>query len=52
VKDPSFQIAHAIYALERILNEFQKRSANFDIVFFDGDFTSSHLIVFILSMLV
>ncbi|KAG2142339.1 hypothetical protein DEU56DRAFT_793643 [Suillus clintonianus] len=35
--DPSFQIVHAIYLLERILNEFRKRSANFDIVFFDAN---------------
>ncbi|KAG2367850.1 hypothetical protein BDR07DRAFT_1325978 [Suillus spraguei] len=33
--DPSFQIIHAIYSLERILKNFQSRSANFDIVFFD-----------------
>ncbi|KAG2062913.1 hypothetical protein BDR04DRAFT_1164479 [Suillus decipiens] len=31
--DPSFQIIHAIYSLKRI--NFQSRSANFDIVFFD-----------------
>ncbi|OAX34780.1 hypothetical protein K503DRAFT_859002, partial [Rhizopogon vinicolor AM-OR11-026] len=33
--DPSFQIVHAIYSLERILNDFRKCSANFEIVFFD-----------------
>ncbi|KAH7929957.1 P-loop containing nucleoside triphosphate hydrolase protein [Leucogyrophana mollusca] len=33
--DPSFQVLHAIHALERLLNEFVKRSAIFDVVFFD-----------------
>ncbi|CCM02168.1 uncharacterized protein FIBRA_04246 [Fibroporia radiculosa] len=31
--DPSFQILHAIHTLEKILNEFQSRSACFEIVF-------------------
>ncbi|KAG1729573.1 hypothetical protein EDB19DRAFT_1938407 [Suillus lakei] len=40
--DPSFQIVHAIYSLERILREVQNRSANFDIVFFD---VNRHLVL-------
>jgi len=40
VEDPSFQIIHAIYSLECILTNFQNRSANFDIVFFDGEAAS------------
>ncbi|KIM41415.1 hypothetical protein M413DRAFT_27773 [Hebeloma cylindrosporum] len=32
----SFQILHAYYNLESILNEFQRRSANFEIVFWDS----------------
>ncbi|KAI9567890.1 hypothetical protein HD554DRAFT_2314563 [Boletus coccyginus] len=33
--DPSFQILHAFYTLERTLDEFIKRSAVFDVVFWD-----------------
>ncbi|KAI0002287.1 hypothetical protein BJV74DRAFT_876690 [Russula compacta] len=33
--DPSFQILHAIYSMERFLNEMLKRSAVFDIVFWE-----------------
>ncbi|KAL4072373.1 hypothetical protein V8B97DRAFT_1958702 [Scleroderma yunnanense] len=33
--DPSFQILHAIHILERVLNELIKRSAVFDVVFWD-----------------
>ncbi|KAF9225622.1 P-loop containing nucleoside triphosphate hydrolase protein [Gyrodon lividus] len=33
--DPSFQILHAIHILERTLDEFIKRSAVFDVVFWD-----------------
>ncbi|KAG1758646.1 hypothetical protein EDD22DRAFT_997577 [Suillus occidentalis] len=40
--DPSFQIIHAIYSLERILQNFRTRSANFDIVFFD---VNRHLVL-------
>ena len=36
--DPSFQILHAFYTLERTLDEFIKRSAVFDVVFWDGEF--------------
>lgn len=36
--DPSFQILHAFHILERILGEFIKRSAAFDVVFWDGKF--------------
>jgi len=32
----SFQILHAYYNLETILNEFQRRSANFEIAFWDS----------------
>ncbi|KAG0695373.1 hypothetical protein DFH29DRAFT_984966 [Suillus ampliporus] len=35
--DPSFQIVHAIYSVECILNEFQKRSANFEIYYKQGE---------------
>ncbi|KAG1725082.1 uncharacterized protein EDB91DRAFT_1267695 [Suillus paluster] len=35
--DPSFQIIHGIYLMERILNEFRRRSANFEIVFFNAN---------------
>ncbi|TFY68503.1 hypothetical protein EVJ58_g983 [Rhodofomes roseus] len=31
--EPSFQILHATYSLERMLNEYKMRSATFDIVF-------------------
>ena len=42
--DPSFQILHAFHILERTLGEFIKRSAVFDIVFWDGEFVPrSHL---------
>ncbi|KAG2134032.1 uncharacterized protein EDB93DRAFT_852671 [Suillus bovinus] len=40
--DPSFQIIHAIYSVERILQNFRNRSANFDIVFFD---VNRHLVL-------
>ncbi|KAG1807233.1 hypothetical protein EV424DRAFT_1474227 [Suillus variegatus] len=40
--DPSFQIIHAIYLLEHILQNFRNRSANFDIVFFD---VNRHLVL-------
>ncbi|KAG1840478.1 hypothetical protein DFJ58DRAFT_858214 [Suillus subalutaceus] len=40
--DPSFQIIHAIYSLERILKNFRDRSANFDIIFFD---VNRHLVL-------
>ncbi|KAG2105879.1 uncharacterized protein F5147DRAFT_761885 [Suillus discolor] len=40
--DPSFQIIHAIYLLEQILQNFRNRSANFDIVFFD---VNRHLVL-------
>ncbi|KAG1725070.1 uncharacterized protein EDB91DRAFT_1254929 [Suillus paluster] len=43
--DPSFQIIHAIYSLERILNEFQKRSANFDINYFSTILANRHLVL-------
>jgi hypothetical protein len=33
--DPSFQLAHAVYRLERILNDFTTQSAVFDIVFWN-----------------
>lgn len=33
----SFQILHAYHSLERILWEFQRRHANFEIVFWDGE---------------
>ena len=36
--DPSFQILHAFHTLERTLDEFIKRSAVFDVVFWDGEF--------------
>jgi hypothetical protein len=35
-KDVSYQILHAKYLLERLLQKFVTRSANFDIVFFQG----------------
>ena len=38
--DPSFQILHAFHILERTLDEFIKRLAVFDIVFWDGKFVS------------
>jgi hypothetical protein len=42
--DPSFQILHAFHTLECTLGEFIKRSAVFDIVFWDGEFVPrSHL---------
>jgi hypothetical protein len=34
--DPSFQVLHAIYSMERLLNEMLRRSAIFDIVFWEG----------------
>lgn len=34
--DNGFQILHACYALEKLLEEFIKREAVFDLVFFDG----------------
>ncbi|KAG2133518.1 hypothetical protein BD769DRAFT_1638952 [Suillus cothurnatus] len=40
--DPSFQIIHVIYSLECILTNFQNRSANFDIIFFD---VNRHLVL-------
>lgn len=38
--DPSFQILHAFHTLERTLDEFIKRSAVFDVVFWDGEFAA------------
>lgn len=35
-KDVSYQILHAKYLLEHLLQKFTARSANFDIVFFQG----------------
>lgn len=35
-KDVSYQILHAKYLLEHLLQKFIARSANFDIVFFKG----------------
>jgi hypothetical protein len=35
-KDVSYQILHAKYLLEHLLQKFIARSANFDIVFFQG----------------
>lgn len=34
--DPSFQILHAVHSMERFLDEMLKRSAVFDIVFWEG----------------
>ena len=34
--DPSFQILHALYILEKFLQDLLKREAVFDVVFFDG----------------
>ena len=36
-----FQMLHAYYNLESILNEFQRRSANFEIVFWDSKLHAS-----------
>ena len=36
--DHSFQILHAFYILERTLDEFNKRAAVFDVVFWEGVF--------------
>src|SRR4051794_5372914 len=33
-----FQILHAFHSIERILNDFLKRSAVFEVVFWDGKF--------------
>jgi hypothetical protein len=35
--DPSFQLAHAVYSLERMLLNFISRGAVFDVVFFHGE---------------
>ncbi|KAI0677460.1 P-loop containing nucleoside triphosphate hydrolase protein [Trametes maxima] len=35
--DVSFQIVHAIYTLERVLNEISRRSTSFEIVFWHDD---------------
>jgi hypothetical protein len=35
--DPSFQLAHAVYSLERLLLNFISRGAVFDVVFFHGE---------------
>lgn len=37
ITEPSFQLLHALYSLERILNKFKKREAVFEIVFWQGD---------------
>ena len=37
-KDVSYQILHAKYLLERLIQKFIARSANFDVVFFQGSF--------------
>ena len=37
-KGVSYQILHAKYLLERLLQKFVARSANFDIVFFQGSY--------------
>ena len=34
--DLSFQILHAKYAIEKMIGEFTQRAANFEIVFWDG----------------
>jgi hypothetical protein len=33
---PDFQILHAMYSIERILNQFLTRSAVFEVIFWDG----------------
>jgi ATP-dependent RNA helicase DDX60 len=38
--DPSFQTLHAIHSMERLLNEMIRRSAVFDVVFWEGKFKS------------
>ncbi|KAF9270868.1 P-loop containing nucleoside triphosphate hydrolase protein [Marasmius fiardii PR-910] len=35
--DPSFQILHAYFLLEKLIHEFQSRDANFSIVFFEDN---------------
>jgi len=35
--DPSFQILHAIHSMERLLDEMIRRSAVFDVVFWEGE---------------
>ncbi|KAI0073118.1 P-loop containing nucleoside triphosphate hydrolase protein [Panus rudis PR-1116 ss-1] len=35
--EPSFQILHALHSLERLLNEFHRRSAVFDVIFWDDN---------------
>ncbi|KAI0948028.1 hypothetical protein AcW1_009642 [Taiwanofungus camphoratus] len=37
VNEPSFQLLHALYSLERILNKFKKREAVFEIVFWQDN---------------
>jgi hypothetical protein len=39
--DPSFQLAHAVYSLERTLSNFLTRSAVFDIIFWRGQLNLS-----------
>jgi hypothetical protein len=48
VLDPSFQLAHAVYTLERTLSNFLARSAVFDIVFWQGQLTLSHCALLII----
>jgi hypothetical protein len=36
VLEPSFQILHSMYALEQALNKFSKRSAVYEVVFWEG----------------
>ena len=40
-----FQILHAYHSLERILGEYQRRRANFEIVFWDGEDFFPHMIM-------
>ena len=39
--DPSFQILHAVHSMEQVLNEMMRRSAVFNVVFWEGGFKSS-----------
>ena len=41
--DLSFQFLHALYILEKTLQDMIKREAIFDIVFFDGTTSASSL---------
>ena len=44
--DLSFQMLHAFYVLEKLLNDFLSRQANFDVVFWRGSHSSTRLACF------